>query len=88
MTLKPGGARIVVEWGYDNHEVVLAPRNWSQIKRGRKLKIRSRGFYEGAPQWEYWSFDRGLNGDLLVEYREDGGVGFSGKLRDAMIEEN
>ena len=27
MTLRPGGARIIVEWGYDNHEIVLTPRN-------------------------------------------------------------
>lgn len=87
MTFKPGGARIVVEWGYDNHEIVLTPRNWSRIKQGGKLKIRSRGFYEGASQWEYWSFAGGLDGDLLVEYGEDGGVGFVGKLRDATIEE-
>jgi hypothetical protein len=52
MTLKPGGARVKVVWGNDNHEIVLTPRNWSGVKRGSKLKIRSRGFYEGHPQWE------------------------------------
>ena len=89
MTLKPGGARIVVEWGYDQHEIILTPRNWSQIKRGRKLKIRSRGFYEGRSQREYWSFAGGLDGDLLVEYGEglNQGVGFDGMLHDATIEE-
>jgi hypothetical protein len=88
MVIKAGGARIVVEWGYDNHEIILTPRNWSGVKRGGKLKIKSRGFSEEGPQWEYWSFAGGLDGALLVEYGEDGGVGFTGKLHDATIEEN
>jgi hypothetical protein len=88
MTPKPGSTRIIVEWGYDQHEITLTPRNWSQIKRGRKLKIRSRGFYEGGPQWEYWSFAGGLDGALLVEYGTglNQGVSFDGKLPDATIE--
>jgi hypothetical protein len=86
MSIKPGGARIAVVWD-DRHEIVLTPRNWSRVKRGGKLKIRSRGFSEDGPQWEYWTFAGGLDGDLLVEYGEDGGVGFTGKLHDAIIEE-
>src|SRR4051794_17886911 len=43
MTLKSGSARVIVEWGYDLHEIILTPRNWSRIKRGGKLKIRSIG---------------------------------------------
>jgi hypothetical protein len=86
MTLKRGGARIVVVWGNDLHEIVLTPRNWSRVKRGGKLTIRSRGFSEEGPQWEYWTFAGGLDGRLLVEYGEDAGVGFDGKLHDAMIE--
>ena len=85
--LKPGGARIIVEWGYDNHEVVLTPRNWARVKRGRALRIRSPGFSEEGFQWEYWSFAGGLDGDLVVEYGDDGGTGFTGKLADAAIEE-
>ncbi len=89
MTLKPGAARIAVEWGNDLHAIVLTRRNWSRIKRGSKLRIRSAGFSEDGSQWEYWSFAGGLDGDLLVEYGEglNQGVGFDGKLRDATIEE-
>ncbi|MHC2582667.1 hypothetical protein ACVI1J_005158 [Bradyrhizobium diazoefficiens] len=87
VTSRPGAARITVEWGYDLHEITLTPRNWSRVKRGGKLRIRSRGFSEDGPQWEYWSFAGGLDGDLSVEYGEDGGVGFVGKLHDATIEE-
>ena len=87
MTLKSGGARIAVEWGYDIHEVILTPRNWSRVKRGGSLKIRPPGFSEDGFQWEYWNFARGLDGDLVVGYGEDGGTGFIGNLRAAMIEE-
>jgi hypothetical protein len=72
MTLKPGGARLSVEWGYGTHEIVVTPRNWSQIKRGRSLRIRTTGYSEEGFQWEYWSFDGGLDGRLLVEYGDEG----------------
>ncbi len=87
MTLKPGGARISVEWGYLDHEIILTPRNWTRVKRGGALRIRSPGYSEEGFQWNYWSFAGGLDGDLIVEYGEDGGTGFIGKLRDASIEE-
>ena len=87
MALKSGGARIVVTWGYDLHEVVLTARNWSRVKRGGSLSIRSAGYSECGPQWEYWNFAGGLDGDLVVEYGSDGGTGFIGTLSDAMIEE-
>ena len=82
-----GGATIGVVWGYDLHDITLTPRNWSRVKRGKPLRIRERGVYEGVFQWEYWNFEGGLDGDLLVQYGDDGGVGFVGKLRDAYIEE-
>jgi hypothetical protein len=80
MTLKAGGARIAVEWGYDVHEVILTPRNWSRVKRGGSLGIRSAGHAEEWFQWEYWNFAGGLDGDLVVTYGKDGGTGFIGKL--------
>ena len=87
MALKSGGARIAVEWGYDIHEVILTPRNWSRVKRGGSLRMRSPGYSEEGFQWEYWNFAGGLDGDLVVEYGDDGGTGFIGKLSDATIEE-
>ena len=86
MSAKSGKMRVCVEWGYDTHEVVLTPRNWSRIKRGNPLRIRTQSWYEGGSQWEYWNFSGGLEGDLVVEYGEDGGVGFDGKLSDATID--
>jgi hypothetical protein len=88
MSVKSGRARIAVEWGYATHEVVLSPSDWSLVKRGGALQIKSRGFNdEGGFQWEYWSFSGGLEGDLIVEYGDEGGTGFNGTLDDAMIEE-
>ena len=83
---KPGGARIIVEWGYDDHDVVLTRRNWARVKRGKPLRIRSPGFSEEGFQWEYWNFAGGLEGELVVGYG-NGGVGFDGKVTDATIEE-
>jgi hypothetical protein len=87
MPLRSGGAQITVEWGYDLHDIILTPRNWSRVKRGFSLRIRSPGFSEDGFQWEYWSFSGGLNGNLIVEYGNDGGTGFVGKISDASIEE-
>ncbi len=82
---KAGPVSVIVEWGYDLHEIVLTKRNWSLILRGKPLRIRSRGYYEGACQWEYWNFAGGLDGALLVEYGENGAVGFEGHLKDAIV---
>ena len=86
MTPKAGGVRIWVEWGYERHEITLTPRNWRLVKAEHSLRIRSSGPGEGKSQWEYWNFAGGLSGRLLVEYGNDGAVGFEGRLCDAEIE--
>ncbi|PWJ13799.1 hypothetical protein [Jannaschia seohaensis] len=88
MKLRPGGANIGVEWGYDIHEITLTPQSWSRVRSGRALRIRTRSVHEGVGQWEYWNFSGGLDGDLVVEYGEDCVVGFEGKLIDAIIQEH
>ena len=89
MTLKPGGCRIAVEWGYDIHEVILSPEEWSKVKGGHHLQIRSEGYSEEGIQSEYWSFSGGLDGRLVVEYGEDydQATGFEGLLSEATIDE-
>jgi hypothetical protein len=69
------------------HEVILTPRNWSLVKKGGALRIRSPGYSEEGRQWEYWNFSGGLDGDLVVEYGY-GGKGFIGSLNDALVEES
>jgi hypothetical protein len=82
------GARITVEWGYERHTIVLTARNWSKVKRSHRFRIRGKGYYyEGEFFWDYWGFAGGSDGDLVVEYGNDGGTGFVGKLREATIEE-
>jgi hypothetical protein len=80
-------ATIHVEWGYDTHVVRLTARNWAKVKNGHSLRIRSSGFSAEGFQWEYWNFSGGLDGNLVVEYGRGGGVGFTGRLTEATIEE-
>lgn len=81
------GATIVVSWGYEQHSIRLTPRNWRRVKSGKRLKLRGKGYYyEGEFFWDYWNFAGGLEGSLIVEYGDDGGTGFEGKLSDATIE--
>ena len=80
---------ITVEWGYELHSITLSGRNWSLVKTGRPLSMRGKGYYyEGEFFWDYWSFAGGLEGELRVDYGDDGGCGFQGTLSDADIEEH
>ncbi len=82
-------ATIAVEWGYEPHAITLTARNWARVKAGRPLSIRGKGYYyEGEFFWDYWSFGGGLDGELQVDYGEDGACGFLGRLNDADIEEH
>jgi len=74
--------------GYDLHDVLLTPRNWSRVKRGGSLKIRSSGMSECGPQWEYWYFFCRPDGDLVIAFGDDGSTGFIGSVNDAIIEDD
>ncbi len=81
-------AEIYVTWGYECHSIILTPRNWSKVKKGKPLSIRGKGYYyEGEFFWDYWTFAGGLDGILNVSYGNDGGGGWEGKLSDATINE-
>ena len=82
-------ATITVEWGYEDHSIALTPRNWAAIKAGRPHSQRGAGYHYGAEFfWDYWTFTGGLDGELTVDYGNDGGQGFTGKLRAAEIQEH
>ena len=82
-------ATIAVEWGDERHEITLTSRNWQKVESGRSLRIRGKGYkYEGEFFWDYWTFAGGMKGGLLVEYGDDGGVGFDGSLWDADVHEH
>jgi hypothetical protein len=82
-------AIVSVSWGYDIQvSIKLTPRNWAKVRSGTSLYIRGKGYhYEGEFFWDYWSFEGGLEGTLRVSYGHDGGVGFTGGLSAAKIEE-
>src|SRR4051794_23537499 len=83
-------ARISVEWGYEIHSITLTARNWARVKAGKPLRIRGKGYwYDGEFFWDYWDFDGGYVGRLIVGYHrgtEWWGDGWTGKLKDAEIE--
>jgi hypothetical protein len=83
------GATITVEWGYELHAITLTTRNWRKVKAGKPLRIRGKGYgcCEGF-FWDYWAFNEREVGSLLVEYGNDGGVGYIGGLSDASVEEH
>lgn len=82
-------ATITVKWGYEDHSITLTPRNWAAIKAGRPYSQRGAGYrYDAEFFWDYWEFGGGLEGDLTVNYGNDGGQGFVGSLSDAKIEEH
>jgi hypothetical protein len=84
-SVRPGGARIIVEWGNDDHDIILTPRDWTRVKRGGALTRRARGSSEDGSQWEYWHFAGGVDGKLDVYYGADGGHGFGETLKEATI---
>jgi hypothetical protein len=83
------GATITVTWGYELHSITLTTRNWRKVKAGKLLRVRGRGYSccEGRFR-DYWAFNEREAGSLLVEYGNNGGVGYIGDLSGAEIEEH
>ena len=85
------GARISVEWGDEDHSITLTPEDWAKVKSGEELSIQGEGyFYEGKFFLDEWHFGGGLQGELIVNYGNDGdysAVGFDGHLQGATITE-
>ena len=86
--------RILVEWGYEPHALVLEDEAWQRILNGAAMDIEGDGFaYEGETFTVTWSFSGGLDGELVVTYRPDEddpmdeGTGFIGTLQDSSITE-
>jgi hypothetical protein len=82
-------ATISVSWGYELHELTLKPKQWAKVMAGEGLSVDGPGYgYEGEWFQDYWTFDSGLDGDLVVSYGDDGGTGWIGKLSSASITEH
>jgi len=83
------GYIVTVEWGYDNHSIVLTDKEWTHISEGIPLMKVGGGYvYEGESYQDYWTFTGGASGNILIEYGEgeDRAIGFQGSLQQANIE--
>jgi len=81
-------ASISVEWGYEMHEIILSPTDWANVLSGESLGIKGPGYYyENVFFQDYWGFGGGMDGRLEVTYGDDGGTGFIGTLRSAVVRE-
>lgn len=79
-------AEITVEWGYEEHSIVVTAENWERIKSGEPVHLRGEGYYhEGEFFQDEWFFGGGVDGTLEVSYGDDGGVGYAGSLAQAII---
>jgi hypothetical protein len=60
------------------------------VNAGRRRRLRGDGYvYEGARYREYWTFEGGLLGELVVEYAPGDGCGkrWVGQLCEASTQE-
>lgn len=82
-------ATISVSWGYELHSLTLTPDQWWKVRSGDPLGLEGEGYYyEGEFFQDYWIFSGGLDGELVVNYGNDGGTGWQGSLHSATIEES
>jgi hypothetical protein len=78
---------VTVSWGYELHSVRIGAARWRRIRRGELVIARSRGWYEGKSIPCRWYFDLNEETSLVVNYGNDGGEGFVGKISHATIDE-
>lgn len=80
MPTKPA-ALFSVSWGCDvSVELAVTSRIWAKIVRGETMTIRGRGYrYEGDFFWDYWDFEGGLDGSLIVRYGSPRDHDYSGQ---------
>jgi hypothetical protein len=87
--MKTTGTTITVERGYKSHSITVTGADWKSIKAGQTLRVRGDEYaFEGETFWDYWSFNELSAGSLVVEYGDDEGGGFDGRLDDASAEEH
>jgi hypothetical protein len=81
------GVTVTVSWGYELHSVRIGAARWRRIRRGELVIARSRGWYKGKSFPCRWYFDLNEETSLVVNYGNDGGEGFVGKISHATIDE-
>ncbi len=87
--MKTTGTTVTVERGLKAHSITLTVTDWKAIKVGHPLRVRGDEYaFEGEIFWDYWSFNESSSGSLLVEYGDDEGGRFDGRLDNASAEEH
>ncbi len=82
---KPARSIVVsVKWGNEQYECPMAERTWKRIVQGKQVRRVEPYQYEGKRFKSEWSFNTPNVGYLLVTY-DDGGVGFEGRLEEAVV---
>jgi hypothetical protein len=79
-----GKVTVSVEWGYELHSIEIGPRKWMRISNGEEVTIDSVGYYEGEEFSVSWCFNTDPQDTLIVTYGDDGGMGFVGKIDEAI----
>lgn len=73
-----------VVWGNERYECPMAERTWRRIAQGKPVRRVEPYLYEGKKFKSEWLFNNPDVGSLIVTYK-DGGVGFEGRLEEAVI---
>jgi hypothetical protein len=87
--MKPTGTTVTVDRGYKSHSITVTIADWKSIKAGQALRLRGDEYsFEGEIFWDCWSFNSLSAGSLVVEYGDDEGGRFDGRLDDVLAEEH
>ena len=79
------GVVISVEWDDETHTIHLKSEQWKAIREsGYFTRNGPRYHSEGSSFKTTWTFN---NGDLTVEYGNDGGIAYEGDIQDVEIKE-
>ncbi len=77
--------RVVVDYGYDLHSIIVAETTFAQIRMGKPVTLQGQGFpVEGVMELDSWAFNFGTVGAVHV-MTDTGREVFEGNLGDAEV---
>ena len=61
------GVSIIVDYGYDIHNIMLSTKEWGYVTEGQSIELVGHGFNcEGELENDYWEFNKAFFGSLYV----------------------
>ncbi len=79
---------VSIYWPDGWKSVILTPKEYQSILAGKPFSKDGEGYgYDGEDFQDWWSFEGGMEGKVVVSYGDDGGEGFNGRLSDCEIQE-